>query len=194
MKSQRREHGFTLIEVLIVVSIIAVLASMITTGLIYARARAASAKTQSQVDQISNAIKRFHSDEGYYPGSKVDPTDNAFPEAFNALLGERRPKGPGGRNAPYLDNVKEADLVTFDEDTETYRAITPDERYDSDVRKYLIDGYATPLFYRENRSKDPDDVEGMHNRYTFDIWSHGENKINDTLEENEEGNDDIGNW
>ena len=193
MKSQRREHGFTLIEVLIVVSIIAVLASMITTGLIYARSRAASAKTQSQIGQISNALKRFYSDEGFYPGSNVDPDDNAFPTVFDALLGERRPRGPGGRNAPYLDGVKEADLVTYDEDTETYRAITPDERYDKEVKKYLIDGYAMPFFYRENRTKDPDDVEGMHNRYTFDLWSNGVNTVNDTLDGNEE-NDDIGNW
>ena len=196
MKSQRRTHGFTLIEVLIVVSIIAVLASLITTSLIYARSQAKSAKTRSQIDQISNALKRFHSDEGYYPGSSFDADENAFPDVFDALLGERRPKGPGGRNAPYLDNIKEVDVETYDEDTETYRPISPDERYDPDVKKYLVDGYGIPLFYRENRSKDPDDVDGMHNRYNFDLWSNGINKINDTLEGNEEDedNDDLGNW
>ena len=69
MTSQRRRSGFTLIEILIVISIIAILASLTTASVQYARVRAWTMATRAQVITIDAAIERYKDDEGRYPGT-----------------------------------------------------------------------------------------------------------------------------
>ena len=83
MKFHKRSGGFTLIEVLIVVSILAILMSLIIVGVQKARVNALKSVAQSYVTNFTNALEQFREDEGYYPGSNIkDPEENGFPLLF----------------------------------------------------------------------------------------------------------------
>jgi len=191
MKFHKRSGGFTLIEVLIVVSILAILMSLIIVGVQKARVNALKSVAQSYVTNFTNALEQFREDEGYYPGSNIkDPEENGFPLLFEALMGDPKESEKAGRSAPYLE-VKLKDVAVYDEDTEEYRPADDDERWDSSIEKVIVDPWGNPYWYRENKSKGRD--WESKNRHKTDIWSVGPNRDNETLTDEDE-TDDIGNW
>ncbi|MCI5108394.1 MAG: type II secretion system GspH family protein [Candidatus Pacebacteria bacterium] len=71
-----KNKGFTIIELLVVVSIIGVIASIILTGLVDSRARARDAKLVSEVNQITKTLALYRTANNEYPqGSAVGATD-----------------------------------------------------------------------------------------------------------------------
>ena len=183
--------GFTLIEILIVISIIALLASMIMVAITQARKTSQVGLCKQEVNGLSQALEHFVQDEAEYPGmtEKADPERNDFPLLYEALFGERRPRGKGGRNAPYAD-FKEKQIAVYDADTDTYRKPTRKEFRDPDVKKYVLDPWNNPYIYRCNRSS-PRSEPWMHK--DADVYSLGPNEEDDTANLLEAG-DDIGNW
>jgi prepilin-type N-terminal cleavage/methylation domain-containing protein len=191
MRRIESSRGFTLIEILIVVSIIAVLASLILAGVNIARKRAAIAVAQSNIETLNTALEQYVTDTGKFPGDKVKEYDNAFPSLFEALFGEKPPKGKGGPNSPYM-KFKESEVYIFDYDEDKYRQAYPEEIYDPRVEKYLADPWGVPYIYHENKSRARKSY--MH-KNTADIYSCGPDKKDQTID-GEKGPevDDIGNW
>lgn len=66
--------GFTLVELLVVVGIIAVLVGLLIVGIGAAQRRAQQVNTQFLMSSISQALARFKSDHGYYPPILGDPS------------------------------------------------------------------------------------------------------------------------
>jgi prepilin-type N-terminal cleavage/methylation domain-containing protein len=192
MRSLQARKGFTLVEILIVISIIALLASMILAGVSYARRRAYEALAKTLVTNLSSAMETYYRDSGEYPGnnrSRFREGDNAFPALFEALFGQRPPRGKGGPSSPYME-LKESDVVVWDNDEEKYRPAEPDEIRDPKMEKWITDPWGIPLVYRENKSRTP--KRYMHNAQKADIYSTGPDRTDQTIEE--EKGDDIGNW
>lgn len=191
-KTRHAASGFTLIEILIVISIIALLASMILVAIQKARQGASEAICKQEVSSMSQALEQFVQDEAEYPGmtEKADPERNDFPLFFDAIFGDRRPAGPGGRSAPYT-RYEEAKVVVFDPDTELYRVATREEIHDRKTKKFLMDPWGNPYWYRCNKGKEF--ADHVHNQYGADIYSWGLNEKDDTVEPGEKS-DDIGNW
>jgi prepilin-type N-terminal cleavage/methylation domain-containing protein len=193
---RRATSGFTLVEILIVISIISVLAGMVLVGVQHARTAANGALVKTTVSDMTNAVERYVQDEGEYPGMELDADAerNDFPILYTALFGEPRPRGKGGRSAPYT-NPNEDNIAVYDESLSDYR--TPDnaELYDEDVAKFIRDPWGEPYVYRANKGKRRADHDFMHNP-TVDIYSKGPDGIDQTaLGESADGeNDDIGNW
>ena len=76
---RRREHerGFTLIELMIVVAIIAILAGILIPNFVNARSQAQTAACESNLRAIATALELYYADNQVYPtasGAAVQPT------------------------------------------------------------------------------------------------------------------------
>lgn len=65
----RKTNGFTLIEMLVVVSIIGILATLVSANLNSARSRARDAERKSDLKNIQTALRIYYNDYGSYPES-----------------------------------------------------------------------------------------------------------------------------
>lgn len=61
--------GFTLIEILIVVAIIAILASVVLVGLGPTQQSGRDARRLSDIHEVQNALELYYNKCGYYPGT-----------------------------------------------------------------------------------------------------------------------------
>ena len=111
--------GITLLEILVVMAIIAVLASIATPAFRNARCRAMAVKTESVIASIEAALSMYGTDFGDYPGFEGEGTGNLV-ELFQGPVESRFWKGPYMR-------FKTADI---------------------DGKKNILDSWKTPLSYR----------------------------------------------
>jgi prepilin-type N-terminal cleavage/methylation domain-containing protein len=192
-RGQVRTLGFTLVEMLIVIAVIGILSGLVMRGVVLAKQTAAIAVTQQRISRLQIAIESYHQDEGAYPaqGLSPDADENHLPQLYVALLGEPKPHGPAGRNAPYL-RIKEDDIVVWDDARTTYRKARRSERYDPDVPKFVADAWGEPLIYRCNKGQPRQDW--MHNPYSFDLYSRGFDGEDQTWLDLDDASDDLGNW
>ena len=63
-----KENGFTLVELLVVISIIGILATIVLTSLTGARQKTYDTKRLSQVEQLQKALFLYNLDNNTYPG------------------------------------------------------------------------------------------------------------------------------
>ena len=201
---EQAERGFTLIEVLIVVSIIAILATMTFAGVQIAQRQARNAQAKAEVSMFSQSIDMYYTDEKTYPGrgqKQINSDSNQFPDLYLALLDMAKPEGRGGRNAPYIKLERERIVVEddeWDEDTDDVENRWVQARRsqvaDSKVKKYYLDPFRTfsVYVYRCNKGKKAKDY--MHNLRSADIYSTGSDENDQTRDGSDEENDDIGNW
>lgn len=85
-----RQRGFTLVELLLVLVILALIAGLVLPGII-GKAESAKAKAaSSQISRISMSVETFYLDTGNTPGS--------LDELVN------HPPGVAGWNGPYIKN------------------------------------------------------------------------------------------
>src|SRR5579872_5066555 len=67
MKNERK--GFTLIEILIVVAIIAILASIVLVGLGPTQQSGRDARRLSDLHEVQNVVELYYNDCGFYPSA-----------------------------------------------------------------------------------------------------------------------------
>jgi type II secretion system protein G len=74
-RTRPNELGFTLVELMVVVAIIALIAAIIIPNYVHARAQADVAQTQANLKQIATALELYYGDNEAYPkAGTVDPT------------------------------------------------------------------------------------------------------------------------
>lgn len=69
MKQNKKLSGFTLIEILIVVAIIAILASVVLVGLGPTQQAGRDARRISDLHEVQNGLELYNGKCGYYPGA-----------------------------------------------------------------------------------------------------------------------------
>ena len=71
MNKKNINHGFTLVELLVVMSILGVLVTLIAGGFRSSQARGRDAERKSDLKNIANAMELFYSDYGMYPSASA---------------------------------------------------------------------------------------------------------------------------
>jgi len=79
-----KKKGFTLIEMLIVITIIALLASMILVGMGGARAKARDSRRIADLHNVQNALELYYAKNGNYPVGTYN--DSTSWDAFRTTL------------------------------------------------------------------------------------------------------------
>jgi prepilin-type N-terminal cleavage/methylation domain-containing protein len=79
MTSLRRKRGFTLIELMVVIAIIGLLATIITASLSTARAKGRDAKRIADIKTIQTALDLYYNDNYKYPTALSSLVPNYLP-------------------------------------------------------------------------------------------------------------------
>ncbi len=124
MKDTRRQRGFTLIEILIVVIIIGLLASLVGPKL-FGKVGAAKQKTaKAQIELFGTALDAFRLDVGRYPTSE---------EGLKAL--REKPSGADAWTGPYLPKE-----IPVDPWGRAYVYRSPGEQHEYEIVSLGLDG------------------------------------------------------
>ncbi len=114
------QRGFTLVELLLVLVILALIAGLVLPGII-GKAESAKAKAaSSQISRISMSVESFYLDTGNTPSS------------LEELVKE--PSGVSGWNGPYIKNS-----LLKDPWGQAYKFTVPGEHGDFDIESYGAD-------------------------------------------------------
>ena len=108
----KRRHGFTMIELLIVISIIAILAAAIIPNFIGFDTEARVAATKSNLDTLRTRVTLFRAKEGMYPSSLDDLLNRSYSDA--------------GVQKPYLQKMP-TELISNKRGSSTRRAQKSDD-------------------------------------------------------------------
>lgn len=118
--TKRSQRGFTLVELLLVLVILALIAGMVLPGII-GKAESAKAKAaSSQISRLSMSVESFYLDTGITPSS------------LDELVNE--PPGVTGWNGPYIKNS-----LLNDPWGQPYQYRAPGEHGDFDIESYGAD-------------------------------------------------------
>ncbi len=93
------ERGFTLIELMIVVAIIAILAGILIPNFVNARSQAQTAACESNMRSIATALELYYADNQVYPTATAAAVDPALFTANGVAYLNNTPKDPAAQSA-----------------------------------------------------------------------------------------------
>ncbi|HEY4217916.1 MAG TPA: type II secretion system major pseudopilin GspG [Gemmatimonadaceae bacterium] len=96
----RRRSAFTLIEILVVIVVIAILATLVAPNIFQHVGAAKSATAKSQIEMLGAALDAYRLDNGHYPTTE---------QGLNALWEKPTIDPPDNWKAPYLRKPVPAD-------------------------------------------------------------------------------------
>lgn len=115
----KRSSGFSLIEIMVVVVILGILASLIVPKLMSRPDEARVVKAKHDILAIQNALELYKLDNGFYPttdqglGALVTkPSSDPIPQQWKPYL-DRMPKDPWGHDYLYLSPGEHGEIDIF---------------------------------------------------------------------------------
>ena len=93
--SRGLSQGFTLLELLVVLAIIALLVGLVAPRVVQYLSKAKTETAKTQIHNIASALDLYRLEVGHYPNQS---------EGLDALV--TAPAGSNGWNGPYLTNAK----------------------------------------------------------------------------------------
>ena len=99
-KIRHTSIGFTLIEMLVVISIIGILAVLVAANLNSARGRARDAERKSDIKNIETAMRLYYNDYGSYPSTNSLPWASKWSNGSIVYM-ETLPQDPLSPNQKY---------------------------------------------------------------------------------------------
>ncbi|RKY35759.1 MAG: hypothetical protein DRP78_05185 [Candidatus Omnitrophota bacterium] len=125
--------GFSLIEILVVLSIISILFGLISSAGKFARRKAKIYQTQTMIASLETALSMYHTDFGQYPV----PTGNPIKDLVNFLADVGTYSANPDWNGPYI-NFKKRDLNGVIPNAALHDPWGTDYSYASDGDTYTI--------------------------------------------------------
>ena len=125
--SDQKNMGFTLIEIMLVVIIIAALSAMVIPRLAGRSDQAKQTAAQADIEaHLATALKLYELDNSYFPTTsqglealRVKPSDNPVPANWNGPYVEKEPIDPWGHPYVYVspgDHRSDYDLYSKGKD------------------------------------------------------------------------------
>lgn len=126
-RSRRRPSGFTLIEILVVIVVIAILATLVAPNIFQHVGAAKDATAKSQIEMLGAALDAYRLDNGRYPTTEQGlaalwekPTSDPPANWRSPYLRKPVPLDPWGRayvyTAPGQVNPQGYDLLSYGAD------------------------------------------------------------------------------
>jgi general secretion pathway protein G len=164
----RKARGFTIIELLIVITIIIILAALIIGTMGYVQKKAARSRAEAEIAAMSAACESYKADNGTYPTDpnkteQVDPTSSPVPPLATQFLYEEL-SGNSSTTMQPSPNKK------------SYLNFKPQMLYgNKDLNNnltnvsYIRDPFGNPYGYSTAKAANPSGSMGFNP--TFDLWS-----------------------
>jgi general secretion pathway protein G len=174
MKLTNRRHrpGFSLIELLAVITIIVILAALTVAGMGYVNEKQAASKAEVQIKLLENAIEAYKLDNGSYPGTSANT-----PVAGTGVSSQLY-------RALYLDGATNGTTIYLPQ-------LDPNDSKHgwlegTGTSTKIVDPWGNEYRYRKGtNSQNPD----------FDLWTVGKDgKTNTASATHKDNKDDIGNF
>lgn len=117
-KTAQRNHGFTLIEILVVMAIIGMLAIMVAPNIFNQQAGARRDAALSQISTLEAALDTHRLDVGEYPDSLEGLMENESDSAAwnGPYLRRAVPLDPWGNEYVYEGSAREFTLISYGAD------------------------------------------------------------------------------
>lgn len=170
-----RRSAFTLMELLIVISIMMILLGLIMGGVMYAKNQAMATKSRAAMSDLDAILTTYKTMSGRYPDD---------PGVFTELASN-----------PACLSITAGDWASIN--ASLCRIL---RNAGQPVKASVVDAWGTPLHYRPARfypyttgampAIDSEDPPG-HTRESFQLWSIGKDKID---QGGAAGSDDITSW
>jgi prepilin-type N-terminal cleavage/methylation domain-containing protein len=151
----RATRGFTVIEILVVMTIILVLAGLVLATSSYVHNKGARSRAEAEIAAMSAALENYKADNGVYPSSTLDPASTTATDYTTAskLL--------------YQPLVGDTDLNGTPGPGTSYMALKPNQLGGNGTDTYVKDPFGNSFGYSTLHQTDP--VKGYNP--TFDLWS-----------------------
>jgi prepilin-type N-terminal cleavage/methylation domain-containing protein len=167
---QLQRNGFTILELLIVISIIVVLAGLILATSGYVQKKGARSRTEAEIAAISAALENYKADNGIYPTSSDtdalkantmgDPTQTTYQAATLSLY--KLISGDADNDANRTAEAK------------SYFSFKPNQLSPSAQNQavtFIRDPFGNSYGYSTIKATTPAGTDGYNP--TFDLWSTG---------------------
>ena len=86
-EARRREAGYTMIELLVVLVFIAIIALIALNAAMYAFDVSRTGRTVADMRTVADALTKYHSDTGAFPGGGVQPVATIAPVLWGSAEG-----------------------------------------------------------------------------------------------------------
>ena len=124
-RRRRGEDGFTLVEILVVITIIALITSLVGPRVLNFLSESKAKAARIQIQSFTTALDLYFLDTGQYPSTS---------QGLTALL--QPPGGANGWGGPYL----KGNVIPSDPWGRTYAYQSPGQRGSYDIVSYGADG------------------------------------------------------
>jgi len=165
--SLRGEAAFTILELLVVITIIIILAGLTIATMGYVQDKAKRSRAEAEIAAISAALENYKADNGIYPRSSetdaLDPTAGGNPASSASL-----------KLYEFLSGDTDYDRKA---DTKSYFSFKPNQLSPTDQAQKvtaLADPFGNPYGYSTMKASDP--TKNGYNP-TFDLWSTAGGKL-----------------
>lgn len=181
-----KRSGFTLVELLTVITIIVVLAGLTMGTMGFVQRKAAVDKARGQLALLENALERYHADIGVYPEAAPDGKDSRsgmilYYVLFGDGIGADGIRGTEDDGQPDSE-PDEGATVYLSQLGPSMNSMQLLEGVRGEAPKRIVDPFGNPWIYVSG-----DQYEESMRNPDFDLSSAGPDGIQDTK-------DDITNW